>query len=102
MTFVTLERPSDLAAFGRQFEGRLSLQQAVVTFLIVEAALFLSCALAPNWYLPLFSLQPISDEQFELQIEAAVFACRSICSSPIFAGSILRLGFWAANTPRAC
>lgn len=73
MTFVTLERPSDLAAFGRQFEGRLSLQQAVVTFLIVEAALFLSCALAPNWYLPLFSLQPISDEQFELQIEAAVF-----------------------------
>jgi polysaccharide biosynthesis protein PslA len=69
-----LSRPAALA--GR----RISLQQTVVTFLLIELALFCLCAIAPGFCLEKFGLLVFTPEQFEAQraavtVGAAIYLC---------------------------
>jgi polysaccharide biosynthesis protein PslA len=58
-------RPALLA--GR----RISLQHSVATFLLVELALFLLCAIAPSFYLEKSGFIVFKPEEFEAQLAAA-------------------------------
>src|SRR5437899_5230469 len=51
--------------------SRVSLQHAVVTFLLLEVTLFFGCAIAASNYLETAGVLSFSQEQFEAQLKAA-------------------------------
>jgi len=84
---------ADAIAVGSPAGRRISLQHAVVTFLLIEVALLFLCGIAPRFYLEAFGASAVTQEQFEAQLEAAAIGVvvYLICARlyPVYSPSLI-------------